>query len=117
MTPDEIRTYKREWMRRKRGSPLAYAENLPGRRQAGKPRSECRHTRCGCRAAKCCLDCPLPACVYDDPSQRHQSQRIAGVRELVVFMRDSGASAAKTADTLEISRRTVLRHLQHERAS
>ena len=65
----------------------------------------------GCRVHNDCFTCPLAVCIYDAPVIRHQSS----VRELnavkVRALRAEGKLVSEIAEIMQVSRRTVFRHL------
>jgi len=78
--------------------------------------NHCAHIECACEVASCCLQCPLPMCIHDDPqglytyrrSQYHENVRQAFMRQTLPM------TAAVKATSLEmgVSLRTVYRAIK-----
>lgn len=64
----------------------------------------------GCNLAPSCLQCPLPACKYDDPTspQQHRHTRDQSILKL---QRETGLSVPDLARYLQMSVRSVYRIL------
>lgn len=85
------------------------------RLQPEGPPMACGHPApCGCsRVAMCCLECPLPVCVFELPSAPRNAVRDAEI----VRRRHRGDGPREVAADMGISLRTVHRVMQGQRAS
>lgn len=70
----------------------------------------------GCHLFAHCLDCKLPACIYEDPHQFQRAAREERRRE-VAALAERGIQCIEIARRLQIGRRTVFRDLQDMRGA
>ena len=70
----------------------------------------------GCEVSPSCLECPLPACKYDDPAAYYRDIRESRDREIVDARRVDGKSVPQIASHFGLSQRTVHRVLERARA-
>ena len=66
----------------------------------------------GCDVAPRCLECPLPACKYDDPAAYRQATQRNLDRLVRQARHDTGLGAARLGRQFGVSERTVYRILQ-----
>lgn len=71
----------------------------------------------GCDIHPACLTCPLPRCRYDEPYDPHGEERRERNAAIWRAYREDGLNVAGLVDRFGVSRRTVHRVLQAERAS
>ncbi len=70
----------------------------------------------GCDIHPACLTCPLPRCRYDEPYDPHAGERRERNAAIWRAYREDGLSVAGLVERFGVSRRTVHRVLQAERA-
>ena len=71
----------------------------------------------GCEVSPSCLECPLPACKYDDPAAYHRQIREDRDREVVDAKCDQGKTVSQIASHFGLSQRTIHRILERSRAN
>jgi hypothetical protein len=83
----------------------------------GMKTGDCGHTAgCGCEAAGCCLDCPLPACKYEMYEQGAPIPKNQARDPEIVRLREEGMGPDEIAERFGISKRTVVRVVSEARA-
>lgn len=71
----------------------------------------------GCEVSPSCLECPLPACKYDDPTAYYRQIRESRDREIIDAKRVEGKSVSQIASHFGLSQRTIHRVLERARAN
>ena len=71
----------------------------------------------GCEVSPSCLECPLPACKYDDPAAYHRQVRESRDREIVDAKSVQGKSVPQIADHFGLSQRTIHRVLERAKTN
>jgi len=77
----------------------------------GPHKNACGHLSCGCYVSDCCLLCPLPECLLDNPRQLLETETQRRNMQILHLL-DKGFSPPVIARHLEIGLRTVYRVVQ-----
>jgi len=76
------------------------------------PPEYCHYRDEGCDLAGSCLNCPFPACIYDEPGGRQRWQKKLRAREMVRLFTIEGEGIKELAQMFGVSQRTVQRALK-----
>ena len=79
------------------------------------PPEYCHYRDEGCEFADSCLKCPLPKCIYDQPSGRHHWLKGLRDREIVRLASSESKGVKELALRFGVSQRTVQRILKRMR--
>jgi hypothetical protein len=78
--------------------------------QPDLPPEHCQYRDEGCYLYPSCLECPLPCCIYDDPSGEGLRRRHKRARDQeVLHLYRQGQPAAELARSFGISERSIYR--------
>lgn len=72
----------------------------------------CEYRDQGCELFKSCLNCPLPACIYEMPGGRQRWLKRQRDREILRLFADEGKRVRELARSFGVSERTVQRVLK-----
>ena len=76
------------------------------------PPEYCRYRDEGCELADSCLDCPFPACIYDQPGGRQRWLKKQRDKEIVRLFSTEGKGIKELVLMFGVSQRTVQRALK-----
>jgi hypothetical protein len=72
-----------------------------------------QHDYCGCQAAACCLDCPLPYCRSEAPVLRERL--VKERREKAMELQAAGFGVLAISRVLSVNRATVYKDIEISR--
>ena len=84
----------------------------PAEIESDLPPEYCHYKDEGCELAACCLDCPFPQCIYDEPRGRQRLLKTMRNGEIARLFSDGNKEVKELASMFGLSQRTIQRALK-----